>query len=244
MAEGAEQTVESPTTQKPERTIDQSRFNQIYWKAKEAERRNVALEQRLAELESSKAMPEVSTAPSLEQFDYDEDKYRQARETFLINQAKKEAVEAVRAERERERQMTAEMTKKQKTDEFLKRSGEYALTNPEYDEVTKRAGAAGVSINQTATEIIINDPNGPALHHYLLANPMVLEEINAIQDPGMVGVKIGQLMTSMKSVPSTSAPEPIEPGEGGATSNRGINALYDDNLSPEEFERIVRANGG
>lgn len=234
MAEGAvEQAVGSPAPQ--ERPISQQRFNEVYWQAKEAERRNQQLEQRLLELET-KGTEAPTSAPTLEKFDYDETAYAQAREAYQLNLVREEARKTARDELERDKNFAKEMTKKQKQDEFLKRAGEYALSNPEYDEVTRRAGAAGVAINQAATNIIMESEKGPALHHYLLANPTVLEDLNAIQDPAMVGMKVGQIMMNMQTVRSTGAPPPINPGEGGAISKK---SLYDEDISMEEFERIV-----
>lgn len=228
---GVEGKVVEPT-QPNQDIISKQRFNQVYYKAKQAERDNDALRQENAALKQR--TPTVGKVPELSDYDFNEEKLARAKVVYEDKLVQSRIDEAVELKFQDISKGEKAQSALQVENKFLERSAEYAVQNPEYDTVLGQAH--GVQINQTASDIIMTSENGPAIHHHLLTNPVLLEKINSMQNPGLVGAELGRLESKLQIKPRSKAPEPITPEGGGAATNQ---TLYDPDLPMEDFYRLA-----
>jgi len=231
-------TPEDNKTEVVEPVVTQARFNQVYYRSKQAERDNRNLQDKLSVLEQKfeNRNPETPVnAPSIADFDYDDEKFAQANSAYNEKMIDQRINDAVNRKMEGIGQSEARLTRQKIEQDFFKRSDDYLLKNPEYNDVLENA--IGVEINPAASDIIMQSQNGPALHHYLLSNPLELEKLNSLQSPGLVGMEMGRLEGKLNVKQRTHAPNPINPESsgGGSASSKDVN---DPNISMEEYYKL------
>jgi len=202
----AEDADETPTPDKPKGGFGR-RIAQLVSERNEArrildeERRRV---DQLVELMAQRQeQPKVEIAPpTLEAVGYDEAKYQQAVIEFAKAEARKEAQEALRADREQVQVQTRQQT-------FKAKEAEYAATVEDYADVVYDRS---VPISQTMAELISESDLGPQVAYHLAKNREVASAIYGLP-PVQAAREIGRLEAKLSTPkaeprPVTQAPPP------------------------------------
>lgn len=193
----------------------QKRINKLTYERHEAERKFEELNGRFADLEqkinSSPKQPEKQL--SLEDFDYDNDKFTAA----LIDQRASQLVDQKLNERETVQTQTQQKQEKAlKTQKFVQSFDAYAESNPEVLELANQM--PGVITSQTMQDFLIGSDLGPQVQHALMKNYSELTRIQSL-DPMMQAAELGKLEYKLSLPPAkklSEAPDPVEPLGGGA----------------------------
>jgi len=191
----------------------QKRINKLTAEKYAKDRKILELEGKLNAAPIAPESQDTQGEPTLEQFDYDEDKYRSA----LIKHQVKQEVSAAKTEAQKEQtQQSANQREKAFTDREVK----YATDNPEYFTDIQ----AMPQFETDTLNVIIGQENAPELFHHLAKNPELAVNI-ATLDPYNAAVQVGVISAKLSAIPKTvvqtsTAPEPIEPiSSGGALSS-------------------------
>lgn len=196
-AESAPAAVE--TSVPKEETIPKGRFDEVYGKWRSTERdleywRELAVRNNKPEPVETKA-PEL---PTPEQHGFDDAKYQAALTDYNRQVARSEAIAAIRAEREQERQQARVQT-------FKQREAEFQAKTPDYRDKVY----GNIPISQAMAEIIAESPDGPAVA-YELANNIELAsqiyELSPVQAAREIG-RIEARLAQAKVAPV--APKPV-----------------------------------
>jgi hypothetical protein len=177
----------------------QRRFDKLTWeKNQEAREKEYWRNQALKPKEEPETPKQV---PTLAQFEYDETKYQAALVEWTRAEARKEAIEAVKAEKAKERD-EARVTS------FKTREADFISKTPDYQE---KVYDPSVPISPTMVELIAESPDGPALAYHLANNVELARQIAnlpplaAAREMGRIEAKLSQ----PKAVPVVSkAPAP------------------------------------
>ena len=213
---GEEATPAKPEGEKPEEvTLEQAakregrrferRLDKAFRKAAEAQARAELLEKQLAELKQPKA-PEG--APTLEQFDYDPEKYAAAKADY----AKAEAAKEYEAKQKTE-------AGKQATQKLLTDWEEKAERGADkYDDWQDIVGE--LKPNNPFMHAIMEAENGEDVAHYLGKHPKEAERIAKLPPLSQVR-EVGKLEAKLLAKPAepktpSKAPAPITPLTGAA----------------------------
>jgi len=214
-AQASESGVQGSENRDEHKQSAQGRINQLYGKSKHLERELEAREARIAELEAANK-PQAQT-PTLESFDYDEDKYQSA----LIEHKAAEIVDSRFAQQEQTR--VAEQQKVKQAElvgNFNKASEAYAAENPEFSRLQNEAYQAGIinAIPEGIQNAIAANPKGPKMLHALLQDPTKIDAL-VNSDPYTAGMHLANLESSVSVKTVSSAPQPIQTlGDGDAVS--------------------------
>jgi DNA repair exonuclease SbcCD ATPase subunit len=199
----------------------QQRINKLTWERHEAERKAAAqaseLSTRIAELEQKLSSSSNSSQPlTLEQFDYDQDKFNQALIDQRVNQGIEQAMSRLN-ETQTVAQQQQELAQKQQS--YNASSQEYAASNPEFIELVGTMGNAVTS--EAVAGFLMDSAIGPKMQHNLLKNYSELQRIQSLP-PLAQAAELGRLEAklSMPQVKNVSnAPDPVDPLTGGADLN-------------------------
>ena len=195
--EPAPVAVETSVTPAPEPTIPKSRFDEVYRRWRDTERRLEALERPKE--------PEPLTLPTPEQHGFDDAKYQAALTEYNKQIARSEAMSVIQAERAREQQQ-------QKAQSFRQRESEYMAKNPEYRDIVYGEAFMSVPLSAATAELIAESPDGPAIALHLAKN---LEEashiaslppVQAAREIGRIEARLAKEAEKPKAL--TNAPPP------------------------------------
>ena len=198
----------------------QKRINKLTWEKHEAERKAAA---KIKELED-KIAANVATvtedvAPTLKQFDYDDEKYQAAMIDYRVEQRLK-TLNPVRNE-------PAQPTVDPVAESFLAKRRKYAEENTEYTQLsTDPSMANAITPNTGMYNYIVTADNGPKLHHHLLNNTDELIRIQALPDwqQGAELAKIESKLNQVKATQRSKAPAPVKPVSSGKTATTSSSA--------------------
>lgn len=211
--------------QESPQSVPYSRFNEVYYQKKQAEKELQALREEQAK-QAPPPQANDPTKPKLEQFDYDEEKFNDALLDWKLEQRDQQA----RIQQQQQEQQ-------QKYGDFRKKQERYIDKNPNYQQLAMQADAAGVQFNDNLADMILNSEAGVQIHHHLLANPDKLERLN-VQSPLQAMrevVRLEQSFTKAKPKPVSRTPDPIKPGgHGGATTTKPTNERLA-KMTPDEY---------
>lgn len=160
--------------------------------------------------------PQLPKKPTLEQFDYDEEKYADAVENYAYE---KKRIESERAEAF-SRQQEQARTWQEKVDAYNDRKAN--LNVSDYDEAEN---AVKESLNGTQQSIILEGAKDPALLVLALGrDKKLLEELAKIGNPVQLAFKLANLEQKIKvKSGATSKPKPErKPSGKGRVSPTGI----------------------
>jgi len=216
---------------KPGKNSFERKMDRLYKTAAEQKARADYLERQLEEL---KPKPEVKfDGLKIEDFDYDVDKYANA---------KAKAAEEAAIKRYQEEQQSK--TQKQQMEQ-LSTSWEESISKIEekYDDFSDIVGELK-PINHL-TIAIMQAENGPDIAYYLGKNVKEAERLAKL-DPVTAIREIGKLEAKLLSQPvqpkePSKAPAPIEPVIG---TKKVSKSFLDDDLSYEEFTKLRRKSLG
>lgn len=222
-----DQSVSNDTSEPEEQpVVTQTRFNKVYGRAMHAERMLKDMERQLEELKSQQ-QSQAKTEPRLADFDYDEDKFKEALMAHRVDEVI----------RKREIERTQESVKQQRDaegqariSEYMERAQTYAKENPDYVALTAQAQEFHIEFPQAVAEIILESQNGPALQHHLLKNPQIIEELAALP-PHKQGMKLAQIERNVQIKPKSKAPGIVPT----VTDSQGGTRKSAKDMTPEEY---------
>ena len=181
-----------------------------------------------------------ATRPKAEDFEFDDERHREADINFLVDQR----VAKVETER---REQEAVATSQREIQNFNSKGAEYGQENEEYLELVKEAEESEVKIHPYAAQAILESDLGPQVHHAILRDPVLIDKIGAMT-PTQAIKEIGRLEATVmqkQNVPkkkTTQTPAPIDsPVGGGRGGNSGPLDPDDPKISMKEFDRRMDA---
>jgi len=214
LEEGEEETPQS---------VPYSRFNEIYYQKKQAEKQLEEMRAQQA-VHNPPAIDETNK-PRLDSFDYDEEKFNDALLDWKLEQRDKQA-----------HQQRIQQQQQQQMGEFRQKQERYMANNPTYQQLANQADMAGVKFNDQLAEIILNSETGVQIHHHLLSNPEKLERLNTSNPMKAMReiVRLEQNFSKKKPKAVSRAPDPITPSGGGARDSKPGNERLS-KMSPSEY---------
>jgi hypothetical protein len=216
---------------KPKSDGVQKRINKLTGRVYSERAKREEAERKLAEFEKKPELPEK--APTLEDFDFDEDLHKEA----LI----KYSVDAALSERDQKSQsQTIEDQRKEASIKYNKRVEESGIGD-EIKEASLNLVDAKIPISMEAIDAIYEDENGPLITKYLGNNLDKVEELSnmsplsAVREIGKLSVKL----STVKPKKTTKAPAPVKiAGSGGTASVKDIGDKDADH-SLAELDKIL-----
>lgn len=228
-----EESGEDPAEAKEKRKNSfQERINEITRQRREAEERAKELEQRIQRYEGGE---DAGPRPTLEQFDYDEQKHGEALDEWYAKRSAQAAREARRQEYEEEVQAYRERTQKATVETFKTRADEFAMEHPDfYETVQNPSYHQGPAIMQA----VLQSENGPALAYHLGKNVALARELNSMP-PVLAAMKLGQIEAKLQTPPAqqlTQSPKPQKP-----VGSKAPTVKDPDKMTPDEYRRARMA---
>lgn len=203
-------------------SVPYSRFREIYYKSKQAERELEQIRTQQAQQEQQPQAPE--NKPKLEDFDYDEGRFTEALVDWSMSQ------------RDQQAQVQAQQAEVQKKVEgFRQKQTDYQLNNADYQQLCDIADRTGVQFQPHVAEMIFSSDKGLELHHHLLANPEILERVNSVDQVSALRELVnleGKFKAPAKK--QTQAPPPIQPVQGGGVDTAKSREQLG-KMSPQEY---------
>jgi len=233
----SEEVVSSEEQVTEAKVVSQEDFNKLYFQLKQLERENKVL--------SDTKPTHVDTPvdkveePTLEQFDYDENEYLNAK---IQHQVSEQVELALASQASTVEKNEALRIQQEVTTSFNDKAVAYAATNPDYE--TAIMASNGMTFAPHIQEVLLSSEKGPQLDHMLLSDPMLAQKLNqmtptqAIMEMGRMEHTISTPVAATKLV--SSAPEPIET-TGGAGHVSG-DYRYDENVGMADYYAQHQAN--
>lgn len=201
-------------------------------RAREMAERDAQHWRETAEALKPKAVETPTTTPKLEDFAFDEEKYRTAVIEFARTEAARTARQVLTEEQSR-------LSAQSRAETFATRQTEYLAKNPEYQ--TKVMENPRLPISAAMRDIIIESPLGPEVAEYLADNPEVATQIYRMTNPALVGKELGRIEAKLERplapvVPKVKVSEaPLPPPKLEAKESGGPKDPSDMNF--EEFAK-------
>jgi len=196
---------------------------------KHAERRRAdALQRRIDEIDSQSAQPKLpEKQPALEDFDYDDEKFINAKIEYQVNKRALELQEAQNRQTRETGRREVEASFKKKVDDFQK-------TTPDYQQVV----GAIPSLPQETLDVILTADDGEKIAYYLGNHLDVADEI-ASMSPAQAALRLGRISSNLSNVSTnrnkvSNAPDPVK-----TISSSGS---LEKNLSEMSMEEIFSDN--
>lgn len=183
---------------------------------KQLARENAELKAKLgAGQPAAQGKPELPAKPKLADFDYDEEKFEQARDAWDAKKREHDSWEANQRQAQEAQQKAAQAVHENYA------TAKKALKVKDYQEAEDEAVAALDVVQQG---IVLKGAANPALIVYALGkNPKKLQELASIKDPVKFAVAVGKLETEVKVTKRTStkpAPETTVRGNSSTPASK------------------------
>ena len=186
---------------------------------RELVKRNQELEAQLrAGQPVQRGKPELLKKPKLADYDYDEEKYEQARDAYEARQREVDAWE-----QQQQNARNAQAKRQQEVDEhYAKTAKDLGVKN--FKEAEDEVATA---LDQVQQAILKAGASNPGAAVYALGtHPKRLQELASIKDPVKFAVAVGKLETEVKVTKRTSTkPAPETPLRGSSTAKAGTATL-------------------
>lgn len=154
------------------------------------------MEQRLpAQMQPSQAPANAKGRPTLEQFGYDQDRYEEARDAWVISQARESWTQ-------QQQQTHAQQQQKERLSKFEARIAKFEAEQPGAWEQVLRSPVAPTPLMR---EVVADSDIGPRIAHYLALHLDEAFEITQLPERGQA-VAMGRLEAKL-SLPAPSAPQ-------------------------------------
>jgi hypothetical protein len=216
-------------------TVSQEEFNKLYFQLKQAERERDAAQ---SAKESKKEVSAPKVAPTLEDFDFDDDKFNAAAFEFKVAEQVAAALEVQKQHSVQEKIAAA---KQEVAQTFNQRAVEYAAKNPSYEQAIAAAGSEAV-FSSHIQEVVLQSEVGPAIDHKLLSDPALLHKLNTMNTTQAI-MELARIEASLTSASPTAkatapvkvsnAPEPIETVGGGGRASDDY--AYNENMDMADY---------
>ena len=209
----AEQPAEEPA---PEASGFQKRINKVTAEKHEYRRRAEEAEELLKKYSQPKS-PTAKAAPTLEEFDYDEDKYRTAAIDYQVDQRFKTAQEE-RTQRDQQDQ------RGKAADDFAKKISLSNVPNDYSEKIDNMART--IPLQNDVVSAIQHADNGPELAYYLAENLDVADSIQRMP-PSVRTMEIGKISAQLSAgkktaKPASKAAAPVRTVKSGGSSAKNI----------------------
>jgi hypothetical protein len=200
---------------------------------RELQRKNRELEQRLQGTPA--ATPALGKKPSLDDFDYDAEKYESALESWYDTKRKHDAT-AAEADRAKER-VAAEW--QAKLDTYAQHKAALKVTN--YGDAEARVEEA---LNGDQQAVLIKALDNPATVVYALGRDATrLKDLAAITDPIMFAAAISKLEGKLKVTTRNAPPPPEKKVTGSApisgTVDSNLDRLRDEAAKTGDYTKVL-----
>ena len=176
---------------------------------RQLQREKRELEEKLKTVSQPAERPiTVGKKPTLEEYDYDAEKYESELAAWFERKAKADEDQA----RARRAELDAQQAWQQKLDSYGKARGELKVRDFEDAEAT-----VSETLNVTQQGVLLQGAENPALLVYALGkNPSKAKELASIQDPVKFAFAVAKLETQLKvqNRKATTQPEKVVRGTG------------------------------
>ncbi len=194
-------------------------FKQLRENRREIARQLKEANRKLAALEGAKqADATLGTKPKLEDFSYDQDKYDEALEAYVLKKA--EVAAADRAKQEA--QQRAEAAWNEKLNGYGKAKTDFKARAPDFDEAEAEVQGALSAVQQGIMVKCAKD--APLLVYALHKNPAKLKELSAMTDPVEFTWAVAQTEAQLKVSTKQERQEPEARVGGTVSTKRGADA--------------------
>lgn len=184
----------------------------------------------------SNAPAQRQGAPRLEDFDFDHNAYQQARDQWVIDQAKTSLTEETRKAEEARKQQDTMVA-------YYQRANEFAADHPDFEEVV---GSIAYPLHDALQAAIAAHPNGPQIAYHLGNNDDEAFALASIQ-PHLAAAAVQRLAARLSAAPAAPAvpalnTKPITqaPAPPPTVGGRAVADVPDDKLTDEEWFRRER----
>jgi DNA repair exonuclease SbcCD ATPase subunit len=181
---------------------------------------NARLAQEISELRTlAERAPKADAEPKLEDFNFDVDKFNDAKSRWNIRQE----ISSLKTELQRD-QLTERQQRlaQNRVRELQERADAIKDRVPDFDRVLKDFADDGGVFSEHVKEAVIKV--GPELAYYLAKNPDIAEELNEL-DPIEAAIRIGELRPKLSLAQprkQTQAPAPLKGLSGGAAPSKSL----------------------
>lgn len=209
--------------------VSQEEFNKLYFKLKQQERENLALQEKLNNTSNNQPKVKQEEQKTLADFDYDEEAFN----SYKLEQNIQKSVESFYEKQKKEQEQDQLQQSQQETiQSFNDKAVEFAKSYPDYEKVIQDAGA--IVYPEHLREAVLEI--GPELDYKLLKNPQLLDSLSNMSRSKAL-IEVGRLMNTETPKPQgkkvSSAPDPV-PSDGGVA--RSVSDYkYDETLSAKEY---------
>jgi hypothetical protein len=210
----------------------QQRINKVTRDKHEAIREAERLRSEIEQLRQQTApAEELGAMPTLESCDFDEAAFQQKTAEYFRKSARQEAQAVLQEHSTTQQQQAAQTEAQRQTDEYIKRAGDFAKDNQDYDATFDNL--MSVLQNPEVGKAILASNNGPAIAYHLGKNLDKVEalngmnSVNAVLEVANIGITLGAPAKKQ----TTTAPDPPETISGGG--QQGLKKLSE--MSMSEF---------
>ena len=194
----------------------QKRINKITADKYAEKRRADELQARIDQFEASQPSPvDNSGMPTLEQFDFDEQKFMDAQIDYKVEQKAAQIVANGRAEQER-------LNQQQSQTRFNNKIAEFGATD--YEDVVR----ALPNLPPHILDAIMESEDGPKLAYHLGMHLDVADELSQ-STPSLGLMKLGVISSKLSAQPKqaqpSAAPDPIAPINGGGATSKSYDEM-------------------
>ncbi len=181
---------------------------------------NARLAEEIAALRStSERGPKAEAEPTLEQFNYDVDKFNDAKMRWNV----KQELSSFKTDQQKELLAERQQRLAQNRVKELEAKAEAIKDRvPDFEKVIKDFADDGGEFSPHVKEAVLRV--GPELAYYLAKNPDIAEELNELE-PIEAAIRIGELRPKLSLAQSrkqTQAPAPLKGVVGGAAPSKTI----------------------
>jgi hypothetical protein len=202
----------------------QERINKITADKYAEKRRADELERKLAEMQQAVPSQQQSSdaMPTLETFDYDEQKYQEA----LIDYKAEQKAKAIY---QQQQQQQAQEQQAQRQAVFNAKVAEFTEKAQDYGEVV----ALVPELPPETLEAVMLSEKGPELAYYLGKHLDVADEI-ASASPVVAAMRLGEISVKLANekpnIQPSAAPEPVETINSGGSASKALEDMSMDEI--------------
>ena len=202
----------------------QKRINKITADKYEQQRRADELQKQLDELRASPKAQEAKKPPTLEDHDYDEDAFNEARIKYLVEQGVSDRLNSHTNEQQQAQQQEKAKQVEVAFNERITKLGK--------DDFADKANAIPLLPDGVADALMQSEDGAELIYH--LGSHLDKADAIANMSPAAAMIELGKLSASLSAkqeVKQSAAPDPIEPVKTGGAISSDIG----DEMSIEEW---------